>query len=86
MKLMKGVEIKDRVYVLKNYSMCFVGSEAVSFLISSGLASSEEAALKIGNQMIGANLIRHGYLGFLLFLIVIGSIFRFFSSSRSTPA
>ena len=60
MKLMQGVEIKDRVYLLKNYSMCFVGNESVSFLISSGLATSEKMALKLGNQLIAANLIRHG--------------------------
>ena len=68
---MQGIEIKDRVYLLKNYSMCFVGSDAVAFLISSGLASSEKAALKIGNQMIGANLIRHGIIVLAYFRPII---------------
>jgi hypothetical protein len=38
----KGVEIKDRKYRLSTYKQCFVGSEAVDFLVASGAAETRE--------------------------------------------
>ena len=43
-----GLEIKDRKYMFKNYSTCFVGSEFVDWLTSEGFASDMDEAVKIG--------------------------------------
>ena len=47
-----GVEVKDRKYQLKTYKDCFVGSEAVKFLIESGHASSFKEAEVIANTLM----------------------------------
>ena len=44
----KGVEVKDRKYHLTTYKQCFVGSEAVDFLVSSGAAETREDAVQLG--------------------------------------
>jgi hypothetical protein len=44
----KGVTIEDRKYHLKSYKDCFVGKEAVDFLISSGSANTREDAVILG--------------------------------------
>ena len=49
-RLEQGLEVKDRRYHLKSYKNCFVGSDAVQFMVSSGLTSTEEDALLLGNQ------------------------------------
>ena len=47
----KGVELKDRKYRLTTYKQCFVGSEAVDFLMSSGAAEAREDAVQLGNAL-----------------------------------
>ena len=47
----KGVDLKDRKYHLATYKQCFVGSEAVDFLVSSGIAESREDAVMLGNAL-----------------------------------
>jgi hypothetical protein len=44
----KSVNIEDRKYRLTTYKDCFVGKEAVDFLISSGSANSREEAVTLG--------------------------------------
>ena len=41
------VEIRDRTYKFKTYRDCFVGSEAVDFLVENGLASDRGEAVQI---------------------------------------
>lgn len=63
----EGVEIKTRRYRLKQYKKCFLGNEAVRWLIDSGsrsavggvFTSSTERALEVGNAMIAAGLLSH---------------------------
>lgn len=50
--LKAGVEIKDRKYRLTLYKECFVGSEAVDFMVSQGVARSRSDAVKLGNALI----------------------------------
>jgi hypothetical protein len=45
LKFKQGVRIADRRYRLTVYKKCFVGSEAVDFLITSGAASSRAEGL-----------------------------------------
>eukprot|EP00242_Pyramimonas_sp_CCMP2087_P004389 CAMPEP_0198202560 /NCGR_PEP_ID=MMETSP1445-20131203/5738_1 /TAXON_ID=36898 /ORGANISM="Pyramimonas sp., Strain CCMP2087" /LENGTH=350 /DNA_ID=CAMNT_0043873543 /DNA_START=222 /DNA_END=1278 /DNA_ORIENTATION=- len=54
----KGVEVVDRTYNLTSYRQCFIGSEAVDWLITSGAAASVEDAIALGNLIFKARLIR----------------------------
>lgn len=47
----KGVELKDRKYRLTTYKQCFVGTEAVDFLVSSGAAETREDAVQLGTAL-----------------------------------
>lgn len=47
-----GVEIKDRRYRFIKCRNCFVGSEAVDFLIHHGLASTRGAAVVLGQTIM----------------------------------
>lgn len=53
-----GVEIKDRRSNLKSFDKCFVGSEAVDWLMEHEKATREEAIL-IGELMVSERLIHH---------------------------
>jgi hypothetical protein len=54
------VPVKDRRYRLKSYPQCFVGSDAVSLLVSSGHAASREEAVLIGRVLCHRyNLFHH---------------------------
>jgi hypothetical protein len=50
-KIREGVEVKDRRYHLKMYKQVFVGSDAVDFLVNSGLAESRDDAVQIGLEL-----------------------------------
>ena len=47
-----GVELKDRKYHLTTYQNCFVGREAVDFLINNGLANSRDEAVLLGQSIM----------------------------------
>jgi thioredoxin reductase len=49
--LQNGVELKDRKYRLSNKN-CFVGKEAVDFLVENGYCSSREEAVNMGNSIM----------------------------------
>jgi hypothetical protein len=53
-----GPEIKDRRYGFSVYPKCFVGSEAVAWLIQTQKATQEEA-LRIGQMLIERGIIHH---------------------------
>lgn len=48
-----------RMYRLKKYTACFVGLEAVQWLIASGAAATEAEAVDLGNQMLHLGLLHH---------------------------
>jgi len=50
-----GVTVKDRTYRLSKYPSCFVGKEAVDFMINDGLTTSRDEAVQLG-QCIMAEL------------------------------
>lgn len=50
-RLYRGVEVKNRKFRLKTYKRCFVGSEAVDYMVSSGWARSRSHAVRIGQQL-----------------------------------
>ncbi|MBE9032840.1 mechanosensitive ion channel protein [filamentous cyanobacterium LEGE 11480] len=53
-----GVAIKDRRYHLKNYSRCFVGSDAVDWLVEQ-LKMSPLDALRLGQRLVDEHWIHH---------------------------
>ena len=53
------VEEKDRRWRLKSYKSCFVGSTAVSNLISAGVCADEQEALNLGNRLMHAGYFSH---------------------------
>lgn len=57
--LLDGVEIRDRRYHLRKYRQCFVGFEAVSFLMDKGFAKTSDEAVEIGNRLVKYRCIRH---------------------------
>ncbi|MDJ0798885.1 MAG: hypothetical protein QNJ51_19045 [Calothrix sp. MO_167.B12] len=53
-----GVKIMDRQYRLRKYSRCFIGSEAVSWIIGY-FQISEPEAVSIGQRLISEKYIHH---------------------------
>ena len=54
-----NVEVKDRKYHLKAYPQCFIGSEAVDYLIESGHAITREDAVDLGRALQACHLFEH---------------------------
>jgi pyruvate/2-oxoglutarate dehydrogenase complex dihydrolipoamide dehydrogenase (E3) component len=50
--LKHNVPIMDRTYHFKTYKQCFIGSEAIDYLVSSGVATSRNDALQIGQLIM----------------------------------
>jgi pyruvate/2-oxoglutarate dehydrogenase complex dihydrolipoamide dehydrogenase (E3) component len=48
----KYVNIADRTYRFKTYKQCFIGTEAVDYLISSGVATTRADAVRIGQLLM----------------------------------
>jgi hypothetical protein len=53
-----GVEIKTRRYKLKLYHHCFLGNEAIDWLIKK-LNISREDAVKLGQKLVAKKIIHH---------------------------
>ncbi|MEM9002060.1 MAG: mechanosensitive ion channel protein [Cyanobacteria bacterium P01_F01_bin.86] len=58
MRNVGGIQIKERLFRLKTYRQCFVGSEAVDWLVCH-LEISREEAVQIGQRLIQENWIHH---------------------------
>ncbi|NJL82857.1 MAG: hypothetical protein HC890_07730 [Chloroflexaceae bacterium] len=54
----RGLDISDRQYRLKTYPQCFVGQEAVAWLMSQ-YELSQEAAVRVGQTLIERGIIHH---------------------------
>ena len=50
--LRAGVEVKDRKYRLKTYKECFVGTDAVDYLIESDAAKSRQDAVRLVQPLV----------------------------------
>lgn len=57
--LRANVDIEDRRYKLKTYSDCFIGSEAVDWLVESGRAHDRPQAVAMGNLLVEAGYLHH---------------------------
>jgi len=58
MRNIGGVKIKNRRYNLRIYPNCFIGSEAVEWIVEN-LNLSTEQAIKLGQRLIDENFIHH---------------------------
>ncbi|NEO88281.1 MAG: hypothetical protein F6J87_29090 [Spirulina sp. SIO3F2] len=58
MRSLEGVEVRDRDYHFKTYPQCFVGREAVDWLMAH-LKISRDGALEIGQQLVEQQWITH---------------------------
>mmetsp|Transcript_5194 Transcript_5194/g.13019 ORF Transcript_5194/g.13019 Transcript_5194/m.13019 type:complete len:492 (+) Transcript_5194:70-1545(+) len=54
-----GVSIKDRIYHLRTYKRCFVGSQAVDWLLENTECTTREEAVALGNEMLESHLFHH---------------------------
>ena len=56
----QGVEVRDRHWHLKRYTACFIGREAVAWLLSTArVAATEGEAVALGNAMMQLGLLAH---------------------------
>ncbi|MDV3350675.1 hypothetical protein QGP82_18345 [Leptothoe sp. LEGE 181152] len=58
MRNVGGIHIKERQFHLKSYPQCFVGSEAVDWLVAH-LKISRPDAVTVGQRLINENWIHH---------------------------
>ncbi|MGM0557770.1 MAG: FAD-containing oxidoreductase [Myxococcota bacterium] len=58
-QMREKVEVRDRKYHLKTYEDCFVGTEAVDWLVSSGIARDRSQAILVGNILHQAGYFHH---------------------------
>jgi hypothetical protein len=47
-----GVQVKDRMYHFKTYPQCFIGSEAVDYLVTHGDCSTRAEAVLLGQSLM----------------------------------
>ena len=57
--LEKRLDIRNRKHNFKTYPNCFVGSEAVKYILELDLAQNVDGAIDFGKQLIESNYIRH---------------------------
>ncbi|KAK9803895.1 hypothetical protein WJX72_002783 [[Myrmecia] bisecta] len=53
------LDVRDRSYHLKKYASCFVGSEAVTWMVSAKVADDADHAVVLGNEMLRLGLLHH---------------------------
>jgi hypothetical protein len=56
--LRRHIEIRNRSWMRRIHRDCFIGSEAVDFLVTQGLADTREIAVNLCRQMATKDLIR----------------------------
>lgn len=53
------IEIRNRSWMKRVHRDCFIGSDAVDFLVQQGFADTRPQAVEIGQEMVKRKLIRH---------------------------
>lgn len=52
-----GVDVRDRRYLFKKYEQCFVGREAVDWLIKNDLAKTRSDAVILGSRIMDGEIL-----------------------------
>lgn len=55
----RHIEIRNRSWMKRIHRDCFIGSEAVDFLVMQGFADTRKAAVEIGVKMVNKKIIRN---------------------------
>jgi hypothetical protein len=55
----KNVKLEDRRFNFRKYKECFIGKEAVDYLVESGQAPNREDAVKLGQALQATYLFEH---------------------------
>lgn len=58
-EMLEKVEVKDRSHHFKTYKNCFIGKEAVKFLVWSGRAANVAEAIALGNALMQRGIFGH---------------------------
>ena len=59
LEMAKNIDVRDRKYMLRRYPLCFLGAEAVRWMIRAGHSSSPEMAVLLGRAMEDEGLLSH---------------------------
>ena len=70
--------IKDRRHHFRMYTSCFVGKEAVDWLVESGQATDRDTAIFAMNVLLSKDVIRHGMFSINLLHFILVSLPREF--------
>lgn len=58
-KFVKEIDIQNRTYLLKTYKQCFIGTEAVDWILQSTYLENREEAVELGNIWLTSGMISH---------------------------
>ncbi|XP_004347703.1 hypothetical protein, variant [Capsaspora owczarzaki ATCC 30864] len=59
MRMLAGLDIKDRKFRFRTHKQCFVGREAVVYMTSKGLAANEDEAVDMGQALLEDGVFHH---------------------------
>jgi hypothetical protein len=54
-----GLSLKEKRYRFKKHHRCFLGSEAVTWMVHEGIVQNRDAAFVLGNRLLQANYFQH---------------------------
>ena len=57
--LRKNLEVRDRSWRLMTFRDCFVGSEAVAWMVGKGMVDNKAEAVQVGNMLLACGIIQH---------------------------
>ena len=58
-KLYDGFDIADRKFRLTTYPKCFIARDAITWMVSNGIATNREDAVETGQLLVAADIIKH---------------------------
>jgi hypothetical protein len=59
MRMVDAIEVRDRSYYFVTYESCFVGKDAVAWMLKTAVVDTIDGALDLGNQMLATGLLHH---------------------------
>lgn len=57
--MLQALDIRDRVQYLRRFEKCFIGAEAVDYMIAQQLVSSIEEAVSVGQWLLDHGIIAY---------------------------